>query len=69
MQTRRMSATETVVSTAIGLAVSWVLTHTVLHFFGYAVNIGHSTGITAIYTHASISRWYLVRWLFHNICE
>jgi len=66
MQTRRMSATETVVGTAIGFVVSWVLTITVLPLFGYAVTIGHSIGITAIYTLASIARGYMVRRFFNN---
>ena len=61
-----MSATETVVGTAIGFVVSWVLTITVLPLFGYAVTIGHSIGITAIYTLASIARGYMVRRFFNN---
>jgi len=61
-----MSATETVVSTAIGFVVSWLLTLTVLPLFGYAVTIGHSIGITAIYTLASIARGYMVRRFFNN---
>lgn len=65
MQTRRMSAFETFTSTAVGFVVSWLLTVTVLPMFGYAVTMGHSLGITAIYTAASLLRGYLVRRAFN----
>ena len=61
-----MSATEAVTSTAIGFIVSWGLTLAVLPVFGYAVTIGHSLGITAIYTAASIIRGYAVRRVFNG---
>ena len=61
-----MSAIEAAASTAIGFAVSWVLTLTVLPIFGYAVTISHSFAITAIYTAASILRGYLVRRAFNG---
>lgn len=64
MQTRSMSAVEAITSTAIGFVVSWALTLLVLPIFGYAVTIGHSVGITAIYTAASIVRGYLIRRAF-----
>ena len=66
MQSRRMSALETAASTAIGFAVSWALTLLVLPMFGYAVTLGHSFGITAIYTGASIIRGYAVRRAFNG---
>lgn len=66
MQTRSMSAVETITSTAIGFAVSWLLTITVLPMFGYSVTMGHSLGITAIYTAASFLRGYLVRRAFNG---
>ncbi len=61
-----MSAAEAIASTAIGFGVSLALTLTVLPLFGYAVTIGHSFGITAIYTAASILRGYLVRRAFNG---
>lgn len=64
MQTRSMSAAETFTSTAVGFLVSWGLTILVLPLFGYQVTLGHSAGITAIYTAASILRGYAIRRLF-----
>ena len=66
MQTRSMSAVEAVTSTAVGFAVSLVLTFTVLPAFGYAVTAPHAWGITAIYTAASILRGYAVRRAFNR---
>ena len=66
MQPRSMSALEAVTSTAVGFAVSLVLTFTVLPAFGYAVTAPHAWGITAIYTAASIARSYLVRRAFNG---
>jgi polyferredoxin len=65
MQTRRVSAIETIVSTAAGFLVSLLLTFTVLPSFGYAVTSGHAWGITAIYTAASLLRGYVVRRVFN----
>ncbi len=66
MQTRSLSAIETITSTAIGFLVSWALTLLVLPMFGYDVSISHSVGITAVYTAASIIRGYLVRRAFNG---
>ena len=66
MQTRSMSATEAVTSTAVGFAVSWGLTLMVLPLFGYAVTLGHSVGITAVYTIASVIRSYAIRRVFNG---
>jgi hypothetical protein len=61
-----MSAVEAITGTAVGFAVSWLLTLTVLPLFGYAVTLGHSVGITAIYTAASILRGYAIRRAFNG---
>jgi len=61
-----MSATEAVISTAIGFIVSLALTFTVLPLFGYLVTATHAWGITAIYTAASILRGYVVRRAFNG---
>lgn len=66
MQTRSMSAIEAGTNTAVGFAVSLVLTFTVLPAFGYAVTAPHAWGITAIYTAASILRSYAVRRTFNG---
>jgi len=65
MQRRSLSALETIVSTAVGFAVSLALTFTVLPLFGYAVTAPHAWGITAIYTAASLLRGYAVRRAFN----
>ena len=59
-----MSAVEAVVSTAIGFAVSLVLTMTVLPAFGYRVTTPDAWGITAVFTAASVLRSYVVRRVF-----
>ena len=61
-----MSAIEAGTNTAVGFAVSLVLTFTVLPAFGYAVTAPHAWGITAIYTAASILRSYAVRRTFNG---
>jgi polyferredoxin len=65
MQTRSVSALETVVSTAAGFLISLALTFTVLPAFGYPVTAPHAWGITAIYTAASLLRGYAVRRAFN----
>ena len=65
-QSRRMSAAEAVMGTAIGFAVSLALTFTVLPAFGYHVSAPDAWGITAIYTAASILRGYVVRRAFNG---
>ena len=66
MQSRRLSAVEAIVSTAIGFGVSLALTFTVLPAFGYDVTAPDAWGITAIFTAASIARSYAVRRLFNR---
>jgi len=66
MQSKRMSATEAIASTAICFIVSLALTFTVLPLFGYPVTATHAWGITAIYTAASILRGYVVRRAFNG---
>ena len=65
MQSRSLSALETVTSTAVGFFVSLALTFTVLPAFGYTVTAGHAWGITLIYTAASLLRGYAVRRAFN----
>lgn len=63
-QSRRGSVVETVVSTAIGFAVSLVLTAIVMPAFGYPTTWSHDFWITAIFTVASLVRGYCVRRFF-----
>lgn len=67
MQSRRLSAAESVVNVAVGYMISLLLTFTVLPLFGYAVTAAHSAGISAIFTVASLVRSYLLRRLFNGI--
>lgn len=64
-QTRRMSILETVASTAIGFAISYATSLTVLPLFGFAVTHGQNLGITCIFTGISLARGYVVRRLFN----
>jgi hypothetical protein len=65
-QTRKGSLLETVTSTAIGFAVSLVLTAVVMPAFGYPTTWAHDFWITCIFTVASIARGYCVRRLFNR---
>ena len=64
-QTRRSSLIEAVLSTAIGFAVSVVLTALVMPAYGHDVTFSQNLQITAIFTIASIVRGYLVRRWFN----
>jgi hypothetical protein len=66
-QSRRMSAVETVASTAIGFAISYVTSYTVLPLFGFDVTHGQNLAITAIFTVISLLRGYFVRRLFNRL--
>ena len=65
--TRRLDATEAVTSTAVGFAVSWVLTFAVLPLWGLHPSAGEALAITAVYTAASVARGYAVRRVFRHI--
>lgn len=65
-QSRRKSLLETIVSTAIGFAVSLILTAAVLPAFGYQTTWAHDFWITCIFTVASVLRGYAVRRLFES---
>lgn len=60
-QSRKHSAVETVVGTAVGFLVSWALTPPIMVLFGYHVGPAKAFGITAIYTVLSLARGYVVR--------
>lgn len=63
-QSRKRSMVEIVTSTAIGFAVSVVLTAIVMPAFGYPTTWVHDFWITAIFTVASLVRGYCVRRAF-----
>ena len=65
--TRRIDATEAVTSTAVGFAVSWVLTWAVLPLWGLHPSPGEALAITAVYTAASVARSYAVRRVFRSL--
>ena len=64
--TRRLDAAEAVTSTAVGFAVSWVLTFAVLPLWGLHPSAGEALAITAVYTAASVARGYAVRRAFRH---
>ena len=67
MQTRRMSAVETVANVAIGYAVSLAATALVLPAFGYPVSGSSAVGISAVFTVISLVRSYVLRRAFNWI--
>jgi hypothetical protein len=64
-QTRIGSLIETCISTAIGFAVSIVLSLIVYPMFGHSFTLAQNIGITVIFTVASIVRSYVVRRWFN----
>ena len=65
--TRRLDATEAITSTAVGFAVSWLLTFAVLPLWGLHPSAGEAVAITAVYTAASVVRGYAVRRAFRAL--
>lgn len=67
MQTARQSVVETVVSTCIGFAFSWVVQ--VVLVWAYNVEMTHSQNFQFVFwfTIASVARGYWVRRLFNWI--
>ena len=65
-QSRRMSAVEAVVSTAIGYIVAVATQFAVFPIFGLRVGVIENLGIGLAFTAVSIVRSYLVRRLFER---
>ena len=65
-----MSAVETVVSTAVGFIVSYLILWAITTFLGWRTTAGTNFVVTLIYTVASLVRGYFVRrffnWLHHR---
>lgn len=66
-QSRRMSAVEAVVSTAIGYIVAVATQMVVFPIFGLRVGLIENLGIGLAFTAVSIVRSYLVRRLFERL--
>ncbi len=67
MQSRKMSALETVASTLIGYTVATAANYYVLPLFGAPVSWASASWIGVIFTAISLVRGYLVRRLFNWI--
>ena len=65
-QPRIASLVEACINTAIGFAVSLVLTALVLPAYGHAVTWEDNVQITGIFTVASIVRVYVIRRFFNR---
>ena len=65
-QSRRMSAVEAVVSTAIGYIVAVATQFAVFPIFGLRVGVIENLGIGLAFTAVSVVRSYLVRRLFER---
>ena len=61
MQTHRHSLIESIANTGSGFIISVAIGAVVFPMFGYPFRLGSVSGITVIYTVASIIRCYLVR--------
>lgn len=67
MQSKRMSAIESLVSTAIGYSVATAANYYIFPLFGYKVTLADASWIGVIFTLISLVRGYLVRRLFNWI--
>ena len=66
MQSHRHSLIESIANTGSGFIVSVALGAIVFPLFGYEFRIGSVSGITIVYTVASIGRNYVVRRMFNR---
>lgn len=66
MQSRLMSAVESVANVAVGYGVAVVATAVVLPAFGYSVAAVDALGISAVFTAVSLMRSYLLRRIFNR---
>lgn len=66
-QTKRLSAIETMVSTAVGFLISLLLVNLILPLFGFYPTPRDSVSITLLFTLASLVRGYLIRRLFNYL--
>ena len=66
MQSKKQSLIETVISTFIGLAVSFLTQIIVFPIYNLEVNFSQNLQITLIFTIVSILRGYIVRRVFNK---
>lgn len=66
MQSKKQSLIETVTSTLIGLAVSFLTQIIVFPLYNLEVNFTQNLQITLIFTVVSIARGYFVRRIFNK---
>ena len=67
MQSRKMSAVETAVSTAIGYIIATAANYYILPFFVQGVTLHNSAWIAVIFTVISLLRGYAVRRGFNRL--
>lgn len=66
-QSRRMSAAETITSTAAGFGLSLAAGAFIFPAFGWDVTLVQNLGVTAAYTVLSLMRGYVVRRVFNRV--
>jgi hypothetical protein len=69
MQSRKGSAIETVVNTAVGYAVSVAANAFFLPMFGLRPSFSDSAAIGLIFTGISLVRGYVLRRIFNRLCR
>ena len=67
MQTRKMSALESLTNIAIGLTVGFLSNIIVLPLFGYGVTLSDGAAISVVFTIISFARSYCLRRLFNGL--
>ena len=73
MQTKTQSAVEVAVNYVIGYALAWLITNYLLHWLGYPIRRGETTGVVLVFTAVSVARTYFVRrffnWMHARDCQ
>lgn len=69
MQSKRMSAAETITSTVIGLIVSFASNTFIFYVLGISVPLRQNIIMIAFFTLVSVVRGYCVRRLFNSFKE
>jgi uncharacterized membrane protein YbjE (DUF340 family) len=65
MQSRRMSALETMANLTVGIIISWLLGYFLLPYWGFEQTASAATTVTLVYTVASVIRSYTIRRVFN----
>ncbi len=67
MQSKTMSAVESIANVVVGLSISWVVTFTMLPAWGFEPSASAAVEISALFTGISLMRSYVLRRFFNYV--